>query len=208
MMSDKSMNNEDEITLGVLSSVQENHEVTQRGLSKDLGIALGLTNAYLKRCMRKGLIKVQQIPRNRYAYYLTPEGFSEKSRLTTQFLSTSFNFYRRARSQCEDLFQQCENKGWRRVSLYAVSDLAEIALLCANRFDVELVSIVDPKHDGEFYHHVRIARSLGDAGPFDAIILTDLNDAQGSYTYLHSQLSGGNILAPDFMHISPDSKGP
>jgi len=206
-MSDKSMNNEDEITLGVLSSVQANHEVTQRGLSKDLGIALGLTNAYLKRCMRKGLIKVQQIPRNRYAYYLTPEGFSEKSRLTTQFLSTSFNFYRRARSQCENLFQQCENKGWQRVSLYAVSDLTEIALLCASRFEIELLSIVDSKHDGELYHDVRIARSLKDAGPFDAIILTDLNDAQGSYTYLLSQLSGGNILAPDFMRVT-DMKGP
>jgi len=207
-MSDKSMNNEDEITLGVLSSVQENHAVTQRGLSKDLDIALGLTNAYLKRCMRKGLIKVQQIPRNRYAYYLTPEGFSEKSRLTTQFLSTSFNFYRRARSQCEDLFQQCESNGWRRVSLYAVSDLAEIALLCASRFDIELLSIVDPKHDGELYHDVRVARSLEDAGPFDAIILTDLNDAQGSYSYLHGQLGGTNILAPDFMRVTPDVKAP
>lgn len=207
-MSDKSMNNEDEITLGVLSSVQENHEVTQRGLSKDLGIALGLTNAYLKRCMRKGLIKVQQIPRNRYAYYLTPEGFSEKSRLTTQFLSTSFNFYRRARSQCENLFQQCENNGWRRVSLYAVSDLAEIALLCAGRFDVELLSIVDPKHDSEMYHDVRVARTLEDAGPFDAIILTDLNDAQGSYSYLHDQLGTAKILAPDFMRVIPEVKAP
>ena len=90
-MSDASMNNEDEITLGVLSSVQDNHEVTQRVLAKDLGIALGLTNAYLKRCIRKGLIKVQQIPRNRYAYYLTLDGFTEKSRLTSQFLCTSFH---------------------------------------------------------------------------------------------------------------------
>jgi len=207
-MSDSSMNNEDEITLGVLSSVQENHEVTQRGLAKDLGIALGLTNAYLKRCIRKGLIKVQQIPRNRYAYYLTPEGFTEKSRLTTQFLSTSFHFYRRARSQCEDIFMLCEDNGWRKLSLYAVSDLAEIALLCAVRFDIELTSIVDSDYEADLYHGIRIARSLDDMGDFDAIILTDLNDAQGSYSYLHKKLKDKAILAPDFMRVTQDIQVP
>ena len=206
MMSEGPMDPEDEITLGMLSSVQENHEVTQRGLAKDLGIALGLTNAYLKRCIRKGLIKVQTIPRNRYAYYLTPEGFSEKSRLTTQFLSTSFNFYRRARSQCEDLFSLCERKGWRRVSLYAVSDLAEIAVLCANRFDIDLISIVDDDHAESHYHDVRISRSLEEAGPFDVIILTDLHDPQGAYSDLCNKFGPDRILAPDFMRVTPTAR--
>ena len=66
-----------EITLGVLNAVDENSGVTQRGVAKEVGIALGLTNTYLKRCVKKGLIKVQQAPANRYAYYLTPKGFSE-----------------------------------------------------------------------------------------------------------------------------------
>jgi len=206
-MADDPMNTEDEITLGVLSSVQENHQVTQRGLAKDLGIALGLTNAYLKRCMRKGLIKVQQVPRNRYAYYLTPEGFSEKSRLTTRFLSTSFNFYRRARSQCEALFLQCESHGWKRVCLYGMSDLTEIAVLCATRFDIELVNIVDDASDGALYHNVQTAKSLADARTFDAIILTDLNDPQGAFSYLHAHLKDTHILAPDFMRVAPDAGG-
>jgi DNA-binding MarR family transcriptional regulator len=68
--------NEDEIVLGVLAAVQQDSQLTQRGMANQLGIALGLANAYLKRCARKGYIKVQQIPRRRYAYYLTPTGFS------------------------------------------------------------------------------------------------------------------------------------
>ena len=71
-----------EIVLGLLTSIERDSAVTQRKLAGDLGIALGLANAYLRRCVRKGLVKVSQVPLNRYAYYLTPQGFAEKSRLT------------------------------------------------------------------------------------------------------------------------------
>ena len=52
--------------------------MTRRSLARELGIALGLANAYLKRCAKKGLIKIAQAPANRYAYYLTPQGFARK----------------------------------------------------------------------------------------------------------------------------------
>ena len=74
----------DAITLGVLSVIEEFDQATQRAISQDLGIVLGLTNAYLKRRIRKGFVKVQQIPANRYAYYLTPQGFAEKGGLTAK----------------------------------------------------------------------------------------------------------------------------
>src|SRR3546814_3869106 len=67
------------ITLGLLNAGDGDRAVTQRGIAADLGIAVGLVNAYLKRCVNKGLIKVQQLPKRRYAYYLTPKGFAEKS---------------------------------------------------------------------------------------------------------------------------------
>ena len=40
------------ITLGVLSAIEENERATQRAISEELGIALGLANAYLKRCVK------------------------------------------------------------------------------------------------------------------------------------------------------------
>ena len=72
--------------LGLLTSIERDSPITQRKLAGDLGIALGLANSYLRRCMRKGLIKMSQVPLNRYAYYLTPQGFAEKSRLTAEYL--------------------------------------------------------------------------------------------------------------------------
>src|SRR5664279_857624 len=89
---------EDEIVLGVLDAVERDQHVTQRHVAGELGIALGLANTYLRRCVRKGLIKMSQVPRRRYAYYLTPQGLAEKSRLTAQYLAHSFSFFRRART--------------------------------------------------------------------------------------------------------------
>ncbi len=82
--SSQTANTDGEITLGLLNTVHENTSLTQRSIAQELGIALGLTNAYLKRCVKKGFIKVRQIPRNRYVYYLTPKGFAEKSRLSAE----------------------------------------------------------------------------------------------------------------------------
>ena len=73
----------------MLQAVEESSDVTQRHLAQSMGVALGLANSNLRRCARKGLIKVQQAPADRYLYYLTPKGFAEKSRLTADYLSIS-----------------------------------------------------------------------------------------------------------------------
>src|SRR5450631_1552020 len=94
------------IMLGLLQSVERDGGQSQRRLAAELGIALGLVNAYLKRCIKKGLVKVGEAPARRYAYYLTPQGFAEKSRLTVDYLSSSFSFFRRARSDCSELMAE------------------------------------------------------------------------------------------------------
>ena len=48
------LDNEAKITLGLLNVVHGNSETSQRSMAGDLGIALGLANAYLKRCVKKG----------------------------------------------------------------------------------------------------------------------------------------------------------
>src|SRR3989338_5820861 len=91
---------EEQFVLEVLDAVGKRSDLSQRSLAGDMGIALGLANSYLKRCIRKGFIKISEAPANRYLYYLTPKGFTEKSRLTAKYLSYSFAFYRKAGDSC------------------------------------------------------------------------------------------------------------
>jgi DNA-binding MarR family transcriptional regulator len=193
---------ETEITLGLLNAVHDNSAVTQRSVARELGIALGLANAYLKRCVKKGLIKVSQVPPNRYAYYLTPQGFAEKSRLTAEYLSYSFTFFRRARSQCEELFADCAERGRRRVALAGASELAEIATLVAREFDIELVAVLDGESAGPAFHGVPVLPRDAALPPVDAVIVTDLAQAQRTFDALRQRLPATPILAPKMLRVA------
>ncbi|MBL8700120.1 MAG: winged helix-turn-helix transcriptional regulator [Alphaproteobacteria bacterium] len=191
----------DEIVLAVLDAVERDHQITQRTVAQELGIALGLANAYLKRCVRKGLIKVQQVPRRRYAYYLTPHGFTEKSRLMAQYLSHSFAFFRRARTHCGEQFAAAHQRGWRRVALFGAGDLAEIAMLCARQHDVELVGIVDAGQDGAQFLGVPVAATLAGLGPVDAALVVDLTAPQAAFDAAVATLGAERVLVPEFLRI-------
>lgn len=193
---------EREITLGVLNAIHDDANVTQRRVAKDLGIALGLTNSYLKRCLKKGLIKVQQAPANRYAYYLTPQGFSEKSRLTAEYLSQGFNFFRQTRNQCRDLFKSCEGKGWNRVALHGLTDIAEIALLCSADFSVEVVAIIDKASALETYAGRPVIKEFGDLGEIDAVLITDLDDPQAGCEKMAALLPPERVLSPIILDVA------
>ena len=191
-----------EITLGLLNAIHEDNSVTQRSAAEQLGIALGLTNAYLKRCIRMGLVKASQAPANRYMYYLTPHGFAEKSRLTARYLSYSFDFFRSARGQCSDLLDQCVERRWQRVALAGVSDLAEIATLCAVDSGVTLIGVVDEVANVEKCAGLKVAKRLKDLGVVDAVIITDYRNAQQAYDQLSAVIDSQRILAPPLLHVS------
>jgi DNA-binding MarR family transcriptional regulator len=193
---------DDEITLGVLDAVHENASLTQRTLSKELGIALGLTNAYLKRCVRKGLIKVNSVPANRYAYYLTPKGFAEKSRLTAEYLSISFRFYGHARESIEECMAHCVNRGWRRVALAGTGELAEIALLVAMRHPVEVVGVADGAFTSGDFMGLPVAPAVDDFETVDAALVTDLKQPQKTYETLCARFSGERVLTPAVLKVS------
>ncbi|MEP4378236.1 MAG: winged helix-turn-helix transcriptional regulator [Alphaproteobacteria bacterium] len=190
-----------EITLGILNAIHENERITQRTVAQDLGIALGLTNAYLKRCVKKGLIKVSQAPANRYAYYLTPQGFTEKSRLTAEYLSDSFRFFRDARSQCTDALNEAGRRGWNRIALYGASELTEVASLC-EASGVEIVAIVDPAHTQASFAHLPVVPSINEAGDIDALLLTVLSNPQAAYDSLLREYPASRVIVPGLLQIS------
>ena len=199
--------NETQITLGLLKAVHENSSVTQRSVAKELGIALGLANNYLKRCINKGLIKVKQAPANRYAYYLTPMGFAEKSQLTARYLTMSFDFFRHARSHCTDVFVACELAGLHRLGLAGASDLAEIAMICAHTSIVDIKGVLDEEFPGDVLAGLPVFKTIEDMGPVDALVLTDLGAPQKFFDRLRVLYPDMRVVAPKLLNISHDSDG-
>jgi DNA-binding MarR family transcriptional regulator len=191
------------VTLGVLNVVESNSTVTQRSISTQLGIALGLTNTYLKRCIRKGYIKVSQIPTRRYAYYLTPRGFAEKSRLMAEYFSQSFQFFREARTQCAAILGTCTAQSWRRVALLGAGDLCDIARLCAHETKIEIIGIVDRDAAGTVPATLPVVSELAQLQDIDAAIVTDLRNPHVAYQEAARVLSSERIFMPGLLGLAP-----
>src|SRR4051794_2121738 len=97
--------------LDLLSALERGEVVTQQMLTRDVGLSVGLINALIKRAIKKGLVKAQQAPYKRYAYYLTPQGFAEKGRLVAKYLECSLDLFRRARDDYAEILQQLVRRG-------------------------------------------------------------------------------------------------
>lgn len=193
---------EEQLTLELLDAVEKRNDLSQRHLARHMGVALGLANSYLKRCIRKGWVKVGEAPAHRYLYYLTPKGLSEKTRLTAKYLSNSFAFYRKAGESCERLFQDCVARNWRHVLLCGVSDLAEIAALRALDQGMEILGTYDPQAARSRFVSKPVWRELADAAAPDVWLVTDLAMPQVMYDRLAAQLGASErILVPDILGL-------
>jgi DNA-binding MarR family transcriptional regulator len=190
------------IVLGLLESVERDGAQSQRKLAAELGIALGLVNAYLKRCVTKGLVKMSEVPARRYAYYLTPKGFAEKSRLTVDYLSSSFEFFRRARAECSDAFMAAKARGWQRVALLGVSDLAEIATICAHETDITIVAVVDPQSKQKEFIGVAVASSMDEiCDQVDCFVVTDFKTAHETSKAAVEKFGKNRVLIPALLGV-------
>jgi DNA-binding MarR family transcriptional regulator len=192
------------IVLGLLQSVERDGGQSQRRLAADLGIALGLVNAYLRRCIKKGLVKVSEAPARRYAYYLTPNGFAEKSRLTVEYLGISFSFFRQARAECADIFSAIRGRGFQRVVVAGVSDLAEIARICALETGIDIVAVVDANAQSATFVGVPVVASFAEVGtPFDAVVVTDLGAPHEVFDAAAAVVDADRVLVPKMLGGRP-----
>jgi DNA-binding MarR family transcriptional regulator len=192
------------IVLSLLESVERDGGQTQRRLATELGIALGLVNAYVKRCVKKGLVKVGEAPTRRYAYYLTPQGFAEKSRLTVEYFTHSFSFFRQARSDCADVFATIRSRGWNRVVLAGVSDLAEIARICSLESEIDVAAVVDAKATVVSFVGLPVFANFDEVpDQYDGVVITDLRSAHETNAEALERFGSERVLAPRMLGLGP-----
>ncbi|MGD8771199.1 MAG: winged helix-turn-helix transcriptional regulator [Desulfobacterales bacterium] len=169
------MDREDIRTLKILEEIDNDHTPSQRDLSKKLNISLGLVNSFVKRLANKGYFKINNIPKNRVKYILTPKGAAEKTRLTYQYIQHSFEFYRNAREKLHNLFKYLNKQGVRRVVFYGTGDFAEIAFISLQETSIQMSAIVDDNKSGEKFLGgvVKDPASLNSLS-FDRILITTM----------------------------------
>jgi len=190
------MNLQGQRDLLLLTELERDGAATQRSLAVKLGVALGLTNLYVKRLARKGYIKITTIPSHRVRYLLTPQGFAEKSRLTYLYMQYSLVQYRDMRARLRDTLTRAAGDGVKRVVIYGTGELAEMAYLSLREMSMVLVGFVDDGSRASFLSYpVWSPQSLAE-WQFDAVLLADLEQtAQHKENLDRHHIPDGKILA-------------
>jgi DNA-binding MarR family transcriptional regulator len=140
-------------SLQLLDELANNGSMTQRDLSKRLGIALGLVNSYIKNLIAKGYVTVKAIPPKRYTYYLTPKGFKEKTRLAYDLMHDYTRIYRETRANLKGLFGEMQAGGARNLVFAGTDEVAEIAYLTLQETKLKLRGVVGEEAGGVFFGH-------------------------------------------------------
>ena len=169
------MDHRDIRTLKLLEEIEKNHSPSQRQLSRQLNISLGLVNSFIKRLAQKGYFKITNIPKNRVKYILTPKGATEKTRLTYAYIKYSFEFYKNSRQKIRELFAELSKQGVQKIVFYGAGDLAEIAFLSLQETAIQLVAVVDDTKIGKKFlgYWINASEALTSL-EFDCILVTDL----------------------------------
>jgi DNA-binding MarR family transcriptional regulator len=182
--------------LQFLEEIEQNPKVSQRELSNKFGIALGVTNACIKRMARRGLIRLKGFPPRRIAYYLTPKGFSEKSKLMLHFLSYNIQHYAEMKKLISKKLLEMQQTGIKRVAFFGVSDEMEIAYITLQGSGMKLVGIADEDGGKQgtrlLGHKVLSIGEVKGLNP-DAILITSMKD-QDSYIKSLSKQKGWDSI--------------
>ena len=98
---------QDELRLRVMRVLEENPEASQRQIASELNVSLGGVNYCLKALVDRGLVKLGNFAKSDrkigYAYFLTPEGMTEKAKITARFLKRKMAEYEQLHAEIEQL---------------------------------------------------------------------------------------------------------
>jgi DNA-binding MarR family transcriptional regulator len=161
----------------LLRELDRDGGATQRTLAIKLGVALGLTNLYLKRLARKGYIKTTTIPRNRIRYLLTPQGIIEKSRLIHLHMQCSLSNYRDIRTRLTEMMSTFAGSHGQRVVIYGTTELAELVYLSLREMNVDCVGFIDGNSRESFLSCSVVSPDSLSQWQFDRVLIADLEHA-------------------------------
>jgi len=159
------------LELEILKHVESSPLLNTRMAASKLGCSVKLAHALLGKMVHKGLLEVKKIHSRRWDYFLTPEGVTEKIRLTYEFLEFSLHFYQEARKASSRICRRLYENGKVKIAFLGAGELAEIAYLGVKEWNLELIEIFDINSDVKFLGHQVLGTDKLSESEADAVIV-------------------------------------
>ena len=137
--------------LRVLEEINQNPDITQRQLSRKVGVALGVGNLLLKNLAKKGYIKVTNLSWKRWIYVITPKGLTRKINLTVAYIDSFLGHYRRVRNILIENFSSLTLNKESKVAIVGTGELAELVYLALLDIGVDEIDMFGHEQDKELF---------------------------------------------------------
>ena len=186
--------------LRLLQELERNPIISQRELSHKFNIALGVTNACLRRMVQKGWIRIRGLSHRKIGYYLTPIGFGEKAKLTLHMISYTVQHYSELKKMISQRLLEMERDGFQRIVFYGISDEMEVAYITLQGVNLKLVGIVED--DEKFKPQILLGYELEPVSRIkelkpDCILITCLEENDLRKEKLKNLLDIGQICVKE-----------
>jgi DNA-binding MarR family transcriptional regulator len=186
----------------VLSELERAPDISQRGLARQVGVSLTLTNRLLHNLTQKGYVRITRASWRGWLYTLTPAGFSRKIQLTISYIHRFLGHYQRIRQTLREELEPLGLNSESRVAIYGsvlnkadrTRELAELVYLGLKELGIEEVDVFTPENAGSDRFLGLRVRDMGTMRQeeYDRIILVSLKDVAASSIELQ-----GRDIAPN-----------
>ena len=130
----------------ILDLIEKDANITQREISKIIGVAVSMINSYIENFVGKGLIKKKKHSTKTVEYFVTKKGMERRKLLNIWYLKSSHEVYLSAKDNIIGFLNQIINKGFKKILLYGAGEVAEIMLQVMNddnNIPLEVLAVVD-----------------------------------------------------------------
>lgn len=127
--------------LDILKIVAENPQISQRKIAQATGISLGQVNFLLKKCAKKGLLKIEgQTPKS-IRYNITPKGVAEKASLTLEYIKISYGAVIKLTQKIRELAEEYRKEGYDIYVFGPMDEMMELMKLAIG--EIKSIDTVD-----------------------------------------------------------------
>lgn len=134
----------------ILDMIEKNPNITQREMSKAIGIAVSMVNDYINIYEKSKLINRKKHSTKTVEYFVTKKGSERRKLLNIWYLKSSNNVYIQAKDNIISFLNQIIDKGFKKIILYGAGEVAEIMLQVMNddnQIPLEVVAVIDDNKD-------------------------------------------------------------
>lgn len=138
----------------ILDIIEKNPNITQREISKTIGIAVSMVNDHINQYEKDKLIKRKRHSTKTVEYFVTKKGSERRKLLNIWYLKSSHSIYLSAKDNISAFLNQIIGRGFKKVLLYGAGEVAEIMLQVMNddnTLPLEVIAVIDdnPSRKGE-----------------------------------------------------------